>query len=309
MERLIDKFVEQIQSTEKNFILKHKAKYYFFVQCEVGKARYIYCKSLYQEPNCDTNIKEDLKLAVIVADNIIYILDPFELDVWYVSKDNLPNNTYLFDDFVQKQNDYIKSEVFKDFYNSLETVELEEERIKRCKEEARRILLRSKDKKIRELELTPIFTKQDVANSLCGVLILKKEVLIRLEQEKDKWIKTKSFEIKLQDFINNKEGVEHFELEIAEAINNLNAKMLNIEFELNGKKAVGKIALDTISRKLITRNYFCDYDFDTRINGKVVIKKLNAANYRSDKEREVLDCSRISKITYGRKTLYERTVL
>lgn len=42
------------------------------------------------------------------------------------------------------------------------------------------------------------------------------------------------------------------------------------------------------------------------MNGKKIINDLNAAHYHGEKEKEVLTCKHFSKITYGRKVLYQK---
>ena len=78
--------------------------------------------------------------------------------------------------------------------------------------------------------------------------------------------------------------------------------MLTVEFELNGKKATGKIPIHRLQRNLIACDYFSNYDFDTTKNGKQIFEVLNATDSKWDKSgKETISCKSISKITYGRR--------
>ena len=87
----------------------------------------------------------------------------------------------------------------------------------------------------------------------------------------------------------------------------VDAKTITVEFSLNGKSDSEKINPDKLIRKLIEKDYFSGYDFEVSKRGDALIEKLGAATWRSDKDgKEVLTCKNITKITYGKKILYEK---
>lgn len=310
MDRLIDKFVERVITTTESFEVEtgegNNKTYYFFIQANVGKARYIYCEYSYRERNFYTKIDLKPELVAIISDGKIYIVDDFKLDVWYDSEEIvLPENTYKFNDVVKKENNYVETVVFPDFYNTLKEEEITDEDIlTSCKKRARNLLLTNRPK-TKEISIEPMFTEQDIVNSLCGFVDLKTESIVRLKENENKWVNKKSSLKKVEELMKNHIGVETYELKIAEGIKSVEAKTIMVEFNLNGKSASAKINPNTLIMKLINKDYFSRYDFEVSKSGDALIEKLGAVIYRSNKDgKEVLTCKHITKITYGKKTLY-----
>lgn len=310
MDRLIDKFVERVLTTTESFIVEvgegDNKKYYFFIQANVGKARYIYCEYSYGEQNFYTKIDLKPELVAIISDGKIFIVDDFKLDVWYDSEEIvLPENTYKFNDVVKKENNYVETVVFPDFYNTLKEEEITDEDIlASCKKRARNLLLTNRPK-TKEISIEPMFTEQDIVNSLCGFVDLKTESIARLKEKENKWINKKSFLKKVKELMENHTGVEAYELKIAEGIKSVDAKTVTVEFSINGKSASAKINPNKLIMKLIDKDYFSGYDFEVSRSGDALIERLGATTWRSSKDgKEVLTCKHITKITYGKKELY-----
>lgn len=310
MERLIDKFVDNILKTTKSFMIETendtKKKYHFFIQSNVGKARYIYGTHFY-DANFQTNIDLKPELVAIISDNSIYVIDEFELELYSVYMKNdikLPENTYRINDIVDKENKNVKLNIFPNFYNSLEIIPItNNEMIEQCKTDARRNILTIKPP-VNKIKIEPMFVKQDIANSLCGIVNLETEALNRLLKNKERWIARKTYHEKVKELMEDKSILEGYEIQIAEGLRSVEAKMVTVYFEMNGIKSYAKISPDTIINKMINRDYFCDFDFETVKWGAKLIKELNAAIWRGDKEKDILTCKHIDKITYGKKVLY-----
>ena len=105
----------------------------------------------------------------------------------------------------------------------------------------------------------------------------------------------------------NNSVAEDYEMEIAEGIRSVDAKVVTVEFELNGKKESAKMNPDTIIRYMQSNNYFSGYNFVITKRGDELIEKLDAATWRGNSNgKELLTCKHITKITYGKKELYVR---
>ena len=109
----------------------------------------------------------------------------------------------------------------------------------------------------------------------------------------------------IEKYIEEKSVVEDWEIELARSINNLKANYVNIEFNFNGNIGTEKINPKKIIRILIDNDYFSDYNFATSKSGDKLLKTLGVSNTYNKRETW-LTCKHITKITYGRKTLYER---
>lgn len=312
MDRLIDKFVERVLTTTESFIVETREgdskKYYFFIQANVGKARYIYCEYSYGEQNFYTKIDLKPELVAIISDGNIYIVDDFKLDIHRCHDSEeivLPENTYRFNDVVKKENNYVETVVFPDFYNTLKEEEITDKDILASCEKRARSLLLTNHTKTKEISIEPIFTEQDIVNSLCGFVNLKTESIVRLKEKENKWANKKSFSKKVKELMINHMGVEIYELKIAEGIKSVDAKTVTVEFSLNGKSDSAKINPNKLIMKLINKDYFSGYDFEVSKSGDALIEKLRAATWRNNKDgKEVLTCKHITKITYGKKVLY-----
>lgn len=311
MERLIDKFVEKVLNITESFMIETgksetNKKYHFFIQSNVGKARYVYGDYSYINENFNTDLSLNPQLIAIVADGKIYIIDEFKLDV-YGEDAELPENVFKLTDIVIKENAYVESVIFADFYKSLKENDVtDEDLLKKCKDEARRVLF-AKNPVVNEPTIKNMFSAQDIANSLCGVINLESEAVKRLVADQENWIYKKSYNKKIKELMKNHLIAADYEMEIAEGLRSVDAKTVTVEFELNGKKESAKMNPDTIIRHMQNNDYFSRYDFEVTKRGDELIKKLDAATWRGNSSgKEVLTCQNITRITYGKKELYVR---
>ena len=127
----------------------------------------------------------------------------------------------------------------------------------------------------------------------------------RFEYNKGWLIKTKLGNELAKKYITEKSVVKDWEIELARSINNLKANYVNVEFNFNGNVGTEKIDPKYIIRTLINNDYFAGCYFATSKGGDKLLKNLGAANIYNKRDTW-LTCKHITKITYGRKTLYER---
>lgn len=98
--------------------------------------------------------------------------------------------------------------------------------------------------------------------------------------------------------------VEDYELQIGAALKGLKAVNVTVTFTVNGRTAETKISLKTLQRTLIARDTFSKYYFFTYKAGEKLFRELAIEkSFMSP-----LSCAEISKITYGKKTIYERKI-
>ena len=149
-------------------------------------------------------------------------------------------------------------------------------------------------------------SQYDIKNILTGIVDFEKLVLAKLENDKKYWMSVKAHRIAVENLMNDPNTVKPFEMEIAKAIRSVDAKTLKVEFEMNGKTAIGKIEPYHLMRILINDDCFSGYNFCTTKEGDAIIDKLGASTWSRDGEDKVLTCRNITKITYGKKELYVR---
>lgn len=149
-----------------------------------------------------------------------------------------------------------------------------------------------------------MFNEQDVANILCGLMDFDKEAGKRLNANKEQWITKKSTDEKIKSLMENHEIAADWEIEIADGIRSVQAKIVTVEFELNGKTASIRVNPETIIRKMVYKDYFSGYDFEIAKEGDELIKNLGAEKWCNGEN--ALRCKHITKITYGKKDLYVR---
>ena len=312
--RLIDEFVEKALNYNDSFDINIKKKEhrdttnYHFLQSNVGKARYIYGMKSWNDEKFYSEVDLKPELVAIVSEGIVYIVDEFFLQVyrWCNQEETvLPKNTKRFDEVVKETNEYVSNTVFIDFYNALDIEKITDENIiDKCRKRARDYLFSKKPTELFEDEkMDTIFNARDIANALCGFMDIETEAKSRLEERKPEWISKKSTNEKIRKLMKDAEVAFDWEIAIAEGIRSVDAKTVVVEFELNEKRASGKISPDTVIRVLKTNDNFSGYDFEVAKHGDKLLEDLGVGSYWSE---NAIRCKHIVKITYGKKELYVR---
>lgn len=298
IERFRDKVLED--NTDSFEFIDTKLKYgkqYYFIQSRVGKAKYVYGEYTYNDHNPHARINKKPDLLAIVADGTVYIVDRyfFGLDIEY------PENVVLFSDYISKRKECVP-QLFKEFYEKLDTLNFDECDFNKntIMYEARKLLFYGE-----ELELSipeGVIGAQDVANDLCGIKSAESAALEYFEEHIDAYKRGKTRNEEIKRLMNSPETMQKWELEMAEALRDLEANRVTVVFKMNGKTEMDKIKLSELKRLLINRDYFSSYYFSTADKGKKILANLGATSWRDD---NCLRCEHIMRITYGRKCLYE----
>ena len=306
---LIEKFAQMVSQTDGFFVLgeeKEGDRFHLFTQVSIGAARFVYgadgrCKNRYS----NIGIYLGLKLKAIVANGNVYVID--ECAFGLISRTGhgmtLPQNVYRMADLVRETNERVRSVIFPEFYRSLEEKEYKEgQGLAQAKLMARKVLLSAR-KTDADLDLKPLMDMQDIADYLCGSLNIEEEALRRLNDGKASWLHIKSLNHTAEKLIDGNQVAEPYELQFANSIKDLDAKMVTVDFERNGRCGTAKISRNKLLQKLIDRDHFSYYDFETAKCGKELMKDFAAAGGDGD---HMLTCQDISRITYGKKTIYQR---
>jgi len=306
---LLEEFVRRVLNEDGSFVLEKESgrkdtEYRQFLQCTVGKGKYIYgfrgwCADF------NTELTKQPELVAIVADGTVYTIADYFFDIWNAWRnkgEGLTENHAFFGAKKKEINEYVRTVVFKDFYDKLNIdTALAQITVKECRSEVRNIML---SKAFTEVGISDMFDEQDVAKILCGLMDLEDEAVQRFEKNRDEWISHKAKSAKIKELIESSAVVKDWELRLAEGLRSVNARAVTVEFEYNDNKALGKIEPARITRILIEEDNFDNWDFVTRPQGEQIFKTLGASSYGNG--GNALKCEHISRITYGKKDLYVR---
>lgn len=288
----IKEFMKKVTESLEPFEISDDQWTYSFMQRKVEKAKYIYMiNNLYR------SITDAPTLFAIVVDEKIYIINNIIFHLYEINKKTLADyNIYSYSEEEQKYRDYIKNVVFQKFYDKLDISKetLTPNEINYCKKKARRKVLQNM-----ELEYINIdyFTFDNV---LCGFVDAEKNALEYFEEKKNDWIHTKAIKTKINECIEDTTIIKDWEKRILEAIelaNNMDYKTVVVEFEVNHCLKSEKIEPYKLRAKLADEGTFTAYNFYNSRRAEVMLTALGVNK---------VTCEQIKKITYGKKTLYER---
>lgn len=311
---LLEKFEEKVlkENETGSFNIMDSGWCFHFIQDFVGKARYVYGEYGWEDENFYSCLDQCYHLAAIVAGETIYVVNAHFFNT-YSNADNkaIPETIKFLTDFRKEMNAEVVNSVFPKFYEDLSTEGVDEDSVYTdCRLEARRYILSggSVEGQIKDCyfsSLSNLLTIRDVADILCGFKDKYEVALQKLEREKS-WVVTKFIVERILKYAKDPKTVAEWELRMSRAINGVEAMTINVEFKLNGKKAVGKMIPDDVLRKLKNEEDFCVYNFVIHRQGVEVLTKLGVTGYMKSEDK--LTCKNITKITYGRKELYVKGV-
>lgn len=307
---LIDRFVEKVRKETDSFVIKiqrdeENKKTYHFMQSKNGNARFVYGDYSYLDEDFYMSVKYKPELCAIVSDNIVYVTNPFFFDIY---GKNYPAGVKDYSEYVRSLEKSVEEILFAEYWDGIEICEVDITNASKATKQKARNIVFDEDviaslEKYKYVKKCP-FTDIDYAKVLCGNFIVREEVFSRFDNMKNDFISCKIEFQMLSELINNRVVAEDWELSIANGLNSVDAQTVNVEFEFHGKYGAEKIEPYQLRRILCDRDYFSDFNFcNTKRAGKM-IEELGAKTRKYN--GEVLTCKHITKITYGKKTLYER---
>lgn len=260
------------------------------------------------------NAEEPLNLIAIVKDSEIYIFGhiTFEIsiDIDYIGHEPLEGVTVVDDKYMDNIQS-LMSDVLLGFYADLQENKdpSDPNWISYASETARKCLLQgffdldeAEKTAVRDKKLN--ISRQDVVNDLSGIKSLKSLVHDKFLEDQEYFMNLKSAYKHIKAMCENGiAAVEDYELQIGSALKDLKAVNVTVTFTVNGKSAETKVPLNSLKRKLFEKDYFRYYDFSSDKVGRALFDNLGINSYGN-----LLRCDKISKITYGKKTIYERKI-
>jgi hypothetical protein len=320
---LIEKIKQAVTDGKTSFDLKLYNKYYNFIVTNVYEARYIFGDYVYEKNNVfmDNLLTGKsislMKFLMIEKNNKFYITDEDygESFFKYNPKEKMPDNVFLLSDVKKEYNELLKTKML-DYCNSVNPIKItNKERIELLNNAARLL-------KIHQLNATDYLLKTyynnmfnhsittaDVLADICSYKSKEDTMNEILDKNKNTIIDFKSELAYIENLIKNGDVAEQWESYIIKVLNSLSGKekALNVTFKMNDKSATGKISPIALFAVINSRNEILSYKFCNEIDGKKVLKTLGAkCSNRDTVNKEYLQTKHITKITYGKKVLFER---
>lgn len=307
MKELLEIFLEKAKSEEHSFVINIKERdytnNYYFIQSKVGNCRYVYCENSWNSNHLPSRLDSKLELVAILKDESVYIVDGFIFGI-YTSDFVYSENVKKLTNFCKEINKHIQNELVSKFYNELDISDIDEEyEHQTIRKNARHNIIYCKKTEEPSCELD-IFSLQDCADYLCGYIDMETEVSNRLNAELEHWKHKKFVHEKTKVLMNGFQVINEWEYELANSLQNCEAKFVDVEFNYKGNTATEKVTSELLFRILNNKDMFSDYDFKSRVAGKELFEKLGADDRLYSKNN--LRCEHISRITYRKKDLYIR---
>lgn len=301
--------------TQKSYIQQKYMNYcytcYHFMQSRVGNAVLIYAVSTYNNLYDTYRYAAPEMIAIKSTsdeNNIVYIIKEFFFNIYYrYDKANvsLPYGIEKYEDYKKSLETYVNDEIIPEYYKLIEPEKLTEAEIKifSIAVKARKSILDRKQEipvcPTRKIELG----FSDVDNILCGFTDIYNIADKKFNNNKAEFASDRAIQNAIKNMIdNNKVKVFDWEKEIADALNlflsDSHKINVNVEFKINKITSTGKMNARNLKDILIRNASIDEYDFSTNSEGAAVMIRLGSVSH--------LTCANISKISYGRKTLYER---
>ena len=308
--KLIEEFKKKVLAEVPSFILEDTDKGWknLLTTVKIGNAVFVYGN--YYKNTVSLAYKSKLELIAISANDKIYMVNPYKLSTF--DSESFDDTLVSYEEGIKNLNKEIKEKFLMPFIEGLETVELAKEALPRVIRHARKILLYKNDCdcptviKINSINTNmniEFINDENFSEYLTGELNLEKVVAEKLEKHRFSLIQEKSRALLVKELVDNKSCVKQWEFDMANAIGSYNEEAnLTVTFNYNGKEGTVKIKVGKILfHKLIDEDDFSIWDCSCHKDGETLLKKLGAGTYE-----ERLKCEHITKITYGKKTLYER---
>lgn len=304
--RIIDKFVDFVENynyTDGGFVIEGDEGKARFTTMKVGNAEFVYGRRVYGDGIPE--LEDVLKLVAIISwGGTIYIVDPVILSP-YIFKDGknnikYPTNSIRIEDY--NINDWVRKNVFPEFYKSLPIVELDSYTQKTTLFSARAELLGvsecTSSYKLDEY-MVDVFDIDEYPKILAGTIDVKGESYERLKKLKDYYSTKKTKVAVYNEMLNNgKSFYQTWEKYMAEALKSvINSNYVTVELKSGTKTSTVKINTRSLLISLIEQNEIGCTAFDTIKNCERAEKDLCV---------HAVKCDYISKIAYRGKTIYKK---
>lgn len=304
----INKLVEFCNSKETNTTFGENGKIIHLIKDIVGKATYIYGEYGFDE-DFFVHLDKKFEVVAIAADNVVYIVDTYMFSDYEIVRagKELPDGVRWFRDYHNELNEKLTNEFFPRYYENLVPTGVGSFDESLLDEFARNELLGNGDPRKGQLDRDSKVTEYDIAKLLAGFGNEQEIFAECVNRSAGIYNSRKSREVATARYIAEHDVVEDYELRIAEAIRNTEAKNVVVWFEKHNKQSSAKISPLNIQRVLIRKfDYFSTYVFMNGEEAKRMFFEIGATDNGWGENQNRLTTKDIVKIMYRGKAIYQR---
>ena len=304
----INKLVEFCNSKETNTTFGENGKIIHLIKDTVGKATYIYGEYGFDK-DFFVHLDKKFEVVAIAADNVVYIVDTYMFSDYEIVRagKELPDGVRWFRDYHNELNEKLTNEFFPRYYENLVPTGVGGFDESLLDEFARNELLGNGDPHKGQFDRDSKVTEYDIAKLLAGFGNEQEIFAECVNRSAGIYNSRKSREVATARYIAEHDVVEDYELRIAEAIRNTEAKNVVVWFEKHNKQSSAKISPQNIQRVLIRRfDYFSTYSFMNGEEAKRMFFEIGATDNGWGENQNRLTTKDIVKIMYRGKAIYQR---
>ena len=304
----INKLVEFCNSKETNTTFGENGKIIHLIKDAVGNATYIYGEYGYDK-DFFVHLDKKFEVVAIAADNVVYIVDTYMFSDYEIVRagKELPDGVRWFRDYHNELNEKLTNEFFPRYYENLVPTGVGSFDESLLDEFARNELLGNGEPHKGQLDRDSKMTGYDIAKLLAGFENEQGIFAECVNRSAGIYNSRKSREVATARYIAEHDVVEDYELRIAEAIRNTEAKNVVVWFEKHNKQSSAKISPQNIQRVLIRKfDYFSTYSFMNGEEAKRMFFEIGATDNGWGENQNRLTTKDIVKIMYRGKAIYQR---
>ena len=287
----INKLVEFCNSKETNTTFGENGKIIHLIKDTVGKATYIYGEYGFDK-DFFVHLDKKFEVVAIAADNVVYIVDTYMFSDYEIVRagKELPDGVRWFRDYHNELNEKLTNEFFPRYYENLVPTGVDGYEDSRLEELARIELLGNGEPHKGQLDRDSKMKEYDIAKLLAGFENEQEVFAECVNRSAGIYNSRKSREVATARYIAEHDVVEDYELRIAEAIRNTEAKNVVVWFEKHNKQSSAKISPQNIQRVLIRKfDYFSTYVFMNGEEAKRMFFEIGATDNGWGRKSEQVD--------------------
>lgn len=301
----IEKFIDMVLSSDEAFTIDDGTSApNWYIQARIGKSKFVYETKSYNGEN-DARIPGfNAEFVAMVTDGKVYMSTPVSYSICNIEMPDKIVNIKEKAVAYQEEGEQMVDE----FYRTLKPADLKESdawRLKDIWKLARSCLLGMDTPEAIIRKRRPEFlVSVGQAYALeSWRMDLKELVDAFCMAKKDDLAFEKTRENHLREKMSEPDLVESWEVEIAKALNEKDAKSVAVEFAKNGSVAMAKMDPEKLLTNLLERDYLNEWDFCVGKQGKQLLRTLVGVKSGEDGR---LYCSDIARIVYRGKIVFER---
>jgi|GEM_PF-3089976 hypothetical protein len=310
MNSIMENFVTQAlaNDTTGSFIIDNspigEGRRWFFTQLTLGAARLIYGDYALCAEGEVPHFYDGLRLKAVVADGTVYLFDKYLFNVPYLGGDHdIPDHLVFADDARAEMEQSAIDKLFPAWLETLAPADVKETDEIRCHRAARSFVLFGTPYEEPEIAEV-VLTMDDFVTVLCGFTTAEDVVDAYLHKEDTEkyFAYLKRQRLATEALIDKPTLVEDYERALSTALITTDAVNLLVEFAHDGKRAAEKMERAHLIRIIVESDRVHASDFVTGVAGDRLFKELFGADFNCFSR---LSTAEITKITYGKKTIYE----